>query len=200
MSTFPDSHPYWHLRALVEAEPDLTSVEFSYYQYVPQTVADSREVFRCQRSAFLNPGHVGDIANTPPEGAELACHSRAYFRDGSLRHVLMVDMSTAARAHLDKLRTFLGEQTFGSISWFSSGRSFHGYGSEWVDQENWVKFMGLLLLANRRGFEPTVDPRWIGHRLLAGYSALRWTRHTGFYLSTPKRVDARTSKTVRGTP
>lgn len=105
----------------------------------------------CLMHDIGNPpfGHFGDLL----------------MRDGRRLHLIMVDMSTSARAHLEKLRAFLGDNVFQRIAWYASGRSFHGYGESFLERDDWVKFMGLLLLANQPRLEPTVDPRWIGHRL-----------------------------------
>jgi hypothetical protein len=108
--------------------------------------------------------------------------------DNQTLHLVMVDMSTGARAHLEKLRAFIGDNYADKIAWYRSGRSFHGYGDTLLTGELWVRFMGLLLLANQPSLEPTVDPRWIGHRLLAGYAALRWTKNTEHYLSAPSSI------------
>jgi len=110
-------------------------------------------------------------------------------RDGRRLHLVMVDMSTSARAHLEKLRGFLGDNFFQRIAWYASGRSFHGYGESLLEQDEWVQFMGLLLLANQPRLEATVDPRWIGHRLLAGYASLRWTCNTSHYLTLPRSIE-----------
>lgn len=48
--------------------------------------------------------------------------------------------------------------------------------------------MGKLFLATQVGVPPTVDPRWVGHRLIAGYAALRWTKNTPHYVDTPKKL------------
>ena len=121
---------------------------------------------------------------------ELALHSNVEVVGNESLHLVMVDMSTTARAHLEKLRAFLGDNFYQQIAWYSSGRSFHGYGTELLPQQDWYKFMGLLLLANQPHLGATVDPRWIGHRLLAGYAALRWTKNTSHYLGVPSRLSA----------
>ena len=131
-----------------------------------------------------------------PSGQELAIHSDMLLANGHRKHLVMVDMSTSAKAHLEKLRQFLGEEFFRQITWFDSGRSFHGYGDSLLTEGNWTRFMGLLLLANQPRLEPTVDPRWIGHRLMAGYAALRWTKNTEHYLGLPTDLDHR-SNSVR---
>jgi len=129
------------------------------------------------------------IMNQTPVDQELAIHSDVRVVTNERFHLVMVDMSTAAKAHLEKLRAFLGDNSFEKIVWFSSGRSFHGYGEDLLTEAEWTKFMGLLLLANKPRMEPTVDPRWIGHRLLAGYSALRWTKNTSYYLGSPAVIE-----------
>lgn len=104
-------------------------------------------------------------------------------------HIPMVDMSTGSVAQLAKLRPFLGEELFQRFKWYKSGRSFHGYGRTLVTSSEWSALMGTLLLANQKGLAPTVDPRWVGHRLIAGYAALRWTKNTPHYINLPKEID-----------
>ena len=181
-------HPYWNVRSIVENNPQVVGVSMSYYCYCPQTVADSRVILNLSSAQFLDLQHVENIiAETPPEN-ELAMHSNVKLAAGDDQHLVMIDMSTGAKAHLEKLRAYLGDEFFQQISWFTSGRSFHGYGDDLLGDSDWRKFMGLLLLANKPRIEPTVDPRWIGHRLLAGYSALRWTKNTSNYLAIPSRM------------
>lgn len=100
----------------------------------------------------------------------------------------MIDLSTSSRAHLKKLLAYLGESVFYGFSWYESGRSFHGYGSRLLTKSEWIEFMGILLLSNQKDLKPTVDPRWIGHRLIGGYSALRWTKNTYHYLNFPSKI------------
>jgi hypothetical protein len=185
----PRTHPYWHVRALVERRADVVAVPVSYYTYSPQTVADTRTTWAIPKTEFVKADYVESVMDATPEGQEMAIHSDLQIGSGERVHMVMVDMSTAAKAHLAKLRTFLGDNFFQQISWYSSGRSFHGYGKALLFEAEWVKFMGLLLLANQPRLEPTVDPRWIGHRLFAGYASLRWTRNTSHYLSTPTSLD-----------
>lgn len=182
-------HPYWHVRSLVEKEPDIATLSLSYYMYRPQTVADDRTTLKLSSEDFLDASRISAMIEGTPDGHELAIHSNVLMRSGEHRHMVMVDMSTASKAHLEKLRVFLGDHFFQRIAWFNSGRSFHGYGEDLLTEQQWIKFMGLLLLANKPRFEPTVDPRWIGHRLMAGFAALRWTRNTSHYILPPSRVD-----------
>lgn len=168
---------------------EVAAVPFSYYEYTPQTVEDRRSSFVMPVEQFLDRAEVYRAMEDVEKGCELAVHSDLLMRDGRKLHLIMVDMSTSARAHLEKLRIFLGDNVFQRIAWYASGRSFHGYGESLLERDEWVKFMGLLLLANQPRLEPTVDPRWIGHRLLAGYASLRWTCNTSSYLKLPQSIE-----------
>lgn len=189
----PRSHPYWHVRAVVEQRGDVLAVPVSYYTYMPRAVIDTRSEWLIPVEEFLNPERVFRYMEQTPRGQEMAMHSDIRLTSEMRVHLVMVDMSTSSKAHLEKLRMFLGDNFFHKISWYGSGRSFHGYGESLLPEAEWVKFMGLLLLANQPKLEPTVDPRWIGHRLLAGYASLRWTKNTHYYLGLPVKID----KTVR---
>lgn len=183
-------HPYWHVRAVLDRHGGVMAVPVSYYTYKPRTVEDKRTTWEIAISDFLNAEYMAHVMEKTPRGQELAIHSNIRINGGQDVHLVMIDMSTSARAHLEKLRAFLGDNFYQQISWYSSGRSFHGYGTELLSRENWYRFMGLLLLANQPHLGPTVDPRWIGHRLLAGYAALRWTKNTSQYLGVPSKLDA----------
>lgn len=185
----PKSHPYWHVRSIVQKTPQIATLALSYYTYSRQSVDDIRQTWQVSSSEFCNEAHIEAIQSETPRGQELALHSNVMLTTSERQHLVMVDMSTTARAHLDKLLVFLGDHFSQQIAWFSSGRSYHGYGERLLSETDWVKFMGLLLLANKPRLEPTVDPRWIGHRLLAGYSALRWTLNTSHYLLLPTRLE-----------
>lgn len=184
----PDSHPYWHVRDIVLNRSDVQHVPASYYTYLPQTVAESRTEWLIKSADFLEPEFMENLLESTPTGQEMAVHSDLRLEGGGSAHLVMVDMATASKAHLEKLRVFLGDHFFREIAWFTSGRSFHGYGQSLLPKDDWVKFMGLLLLANKPRLEATVDPRWIGHRLMAGYAALRWTINTDHYLKPPTRI------------
>lgn len=191
----PNSHPYWLVRSIIEQYSDIAAVPVSYYTYQPQAVADCRTTWLIPTEEFLDPQRVLTVIENTPAGQEMAVHSDLRLHNGQRLHLVMIDMSTASEAHLEKLRVFLGDNFFQTISWFASGRSFHGYGGSLLLESDWVKFMGLLLLANQPRLKDTVDPRWVGHRLLAGYASLRWTKNTHHYLGLPTRVGAKIHQT-----
>lgn len=182
-------HPYWHVRSVVERCADVLAVPVSYYTYQPRTVEDTRTTWLIPTREFLDPLHMRRVMEETPSGQELAVHSDFRLKNEECAHLVMIDMSTSSKAHLEKLRAFLGDNVFQKIAWYDSGRSFHGYGETLLSETEWSKFMGLLLLANQPKLEPTVDPRWIGHRLLAGYASLRWTKNTQHYRGAPVSLE-----------
>lgn len=51
-----------------------------------------------------------------------------------------------------------------------------------------ARLLCLLLLQNPKNDRQIVDSRWVAHRLLGGYSALRWTAHQQQYLFEPRLI------------
>lgn len=188
--SIPLGHPYWHARSIVEDYgSEIRTLYFSYYEYIPQSLIDKRETFSLSAGDFLDQNTMEATLRRTPLGQELAIHSMIDVQSGQPMHIPMVDMSTGSVAQLAKLRPFLGEELFQRFKWYKSGRSFHGYGRTLVTSSEWSALMGMLLLANQKGLAPTVDPRWVGHRLIAGYAALRWTKNTAHYINLPKEID-----------
>lgn len=183
-----DEHPYWSVRSVIEASLDVVGLCFSYYTYAPQSLIDERTVFSISRLDFLDENFIQRIISSTPKGQELALHSTVAMRSGECLHLPMIDMSTGSPAQLEKVRPILGNEVFLSFDWYKSGRSYHGYGRYLMRQREWSMHMGKLLLVNKVGLPPTVDPRWVGHRLIAGYAALRWTKNTSHYVDFPRRI------------
>jgi hypothetical protein len=192
MSSIEKSHPYWHVRSVLEDEPNISSLYLSYYLYRPQTLLDQRSIFKVARSDFLRSSYAELILDRCPPGHEVALHSLVDCHDNTVRHLPMVDMATDDLGGLSEVNAFVQDSFFHGFVWFESGRSFHGYGSRFVTHQQWIELMGKLLLCNGKDSRPIVDPRWVGHRLLGGYAALRWTRNTKQYLAVPHRLQPRT--------
>lgn len=180
-------HPYYHVTNLVK-NSRIAQLNLSYYSYQPQSSTDERQSFSLKKEDFLNPSLMEEIAVNCPFGHELAIHSTVKMDNEDIRHIPMIDMASSSKAQILRLNSFLGDHFFKTFSWYSSGRSFHGYGGILLSEKEWIGLMGTLLLANQINLVPIVDPRWIGHRLISGYAALRWTKNTDFYISAPKEL------------
>lgn len=183
-----EDHPYWHVRSVIAANQSaIRSVELSYYSYVARTVFDDRQVFSISPAHFVDLDTIEDVFRCCPIEMEVAMHSKLVMMSGEVLHIPMIDMSTGSAAQLHKLEPIIGQKFF-DFTWYKSGRSYHGYGQTLINERTWCAFMGELLLANQIGRPHMVDPRWIGHRLISGYSALRWSRNTQQYLDFPRKL------------
>lgn len=180
-------HPSLVIQMIIEKYGNDIQFEFSHYIYVPKTINDQRNTFTVSAEE-LTPIKLNDMCNSAPQGTELALHSKVLFQDGAVMHIPMIDLATKAAGIIGRVIDVLPQELLGSVIWFESGRSYHGYGKVLISKEHWVTLMGRLLLVNQHQLPPVVDPRWIGHRLIAGYSALRWTRNTDYYLQKPELV------------
>jgi hypothetical protein len=188
MQLLQADHPYWHVKAIAERHPQLLTLQLSYYVYTPQSLADQRRILEVPRHQFLHPPSVEQLLQSCRHNEEVAFHSLAKFANGQSRHLPLVDMATDVSSSLVDVNAFVQDGEFSGFTWYESGRSFHGYGSGFVTFGNWLVLMGKLLLCNPRVGSPLVDPRWVGHRLIGGYAALRWTWNTKQYLAGPKRL------------
>jgi hypothetical protein len=180
-----DSHPIAMVPCWVNALGGDWLATFSRYCYMPQTVGEIRQRFRVPL-VEVTEGWFEKQLEDLPGGYELAMDSTLCW-GARRRHVPMVDFAAQVMGRgeiLDWANKHLGL----CLTLFDSGRSYHAYGTEPITSRHWIRLMGLLLLANLPDRPPIVDSRWIGHRLLAGYASLRWTRNTDHYLSVPNRV------------
>lgn len=76
---------------------------------------------------------------------------------------------------IERLRLFLPASVLSKAAIFRSGSSFHFYSTELLTGSEWIRFLGLALLANPVNAPAIVDPRWVGHRLAGGFGGLRIT-------------------------
>jgi hypothetical protein len=100
----------------------------------------------------------------------------------------MLDLVGARAPMLADIMEPLGKHRVAHAYVYSSGRSFHVYYPTLITHDEWVRFMGSALLLNMTHHAPVVDQRWVGHRLIGGYAALRWSCNTKTYRSMPERV------------
>ncbi|WP_427911610.1 hypothetical protein ACPWT1_13070 [Ramlibacter sp. MMS24-I3-19] len=188
MFALDEKHPYWHVRSVIGRLESVASLFLSFYVYRPQSLVDQRRTIEVSRNDFLNASFVTGLFRQCRDQEEIAFHSIVIDMSGRTLHLPLVDMATTRVEALVDVNAFLQDSQFSGFVWFESGRSFHGYASELVDGRGWQIAMGKMLLCNPRSGEAIVDPRWIGHRIIAGYAALRWSCNTKQYLSMPSRL------------
>ena len=184
-----DSHPIRFAQSLAEKLGAGWKLSFSSYFYRPSSVFDERFIFWVD-AAEVTDDWLSSQLEGLPEGWELAFNSTIRDDRGRTHHVGLIDFAEDATiiSAQSAVHRMLGDDALRSLSIYDSGRSYHGYISELMIPKEWRSFLGRLLLMNGVSSAPVVDSRWIGHRLLGDYCALRWSMNTSWYRSMPKKV------------
>jgi hypothetical protein len=187
MST--SNHPFSFLSAkLLDQKPELV-LEFSKYVHLGRGKTLSREILQAE-ARHIDSHWVHLQFLTLLKGQELALHSRIYDND-KIYHIPMIDFinTTSEEEALEKVR-HISKILRSDIYLFKSGNSLHGYYFCLIDENQWHKYLGSLLLCNPppNAGEEIIDSRWIGHSLEHGFSALRWSHNTEIYQSIPQRA------------
>lgn len=167
--------------------PTGSVMEFSRYVYVSQTVFDDRTIIRIP-AAEVTHGKLKEEYATLRPNEELAIHSRIIRGGKVVGHIPMIDFADGFEFTKESVQLcshIIPSKIADELNIFSSGRSYHGYSFTIIDSRQWRAFNGRLLLLNMPSKHAIADSRWIGHRLIAGYSSLRLTNFSGKYLQTP---------------
>lgn len=161
-----------------------SSIELSRYHYIPQSFQDYRETMHLAVSELNEDVFLQMIMNLPQD-FELAFHSRVITM-GQLYHIPMIDFGHKGSSPVESqlLKEFSSYWRM-NFNIYNSGRSYHAYGNRLLTTQEWYQFMGSLLLLNKPSGFKLIDERWIGHRIMGGYSALRWSKNTSHYKKFP---------------
>lgn len=178
-------HPISWITQILAAQPNTpTEIQMSRYHYIPQSFEDIRYEFSCPTN-LLNENTLLEMLLTLEPNFELAMHSKVII-SGNTYHFPMIDFGSkgSSPAASETLKELCRHWSMG-FNIYESGRSFHAYGNRLLTHELWLQFMGSLLLLNKPSGYKLIDERWIGHRIMAGYSALRWSKNTSQYKKFP---------------
>jgi hypothetical protein len=184
-------HPLWKLRSELSDHWPVLSLEFSRYIYREFGVTEYRNTFQITADQ-VQDGWLSTQLTTLESEEELAFHSRVNLK-GTKLHIPMIDFVNVAPWQEIQTRLQHISDKIGRNIWlYSSGRSLHGYYFVLMDEPSWYRFLGELLLCNSRDRFPAelVDSRWVGHSLVHGFSALRWSQNTRRHSSLPYLVNA----------
>jgi hypothetical protein len=126
------------------------------------------QVFELPRDQVTVPVINSLLGELEPDFA-MGVSSRVRVRNGETLHIPMIDL-TCGKSD-DNLRTLV--RVFHEIGQsqgllLDSGRSYHYYGLNLLNERSWLQFMGRSLLLT-----PLVDTRYIAHRLVDDYGRLR---------------------------
>lgn len=185
---FLESHPLGFVDSLRERYGNELLLSFSRYRYSPKTRKDDRFRFKVPIELVGPIWFASELANLDSL-QELALESVVEV-NGRVRHIPMLDFRGMTKGQLSAILEIFPSNYTDDLQVYQSGRSYHAYFSQLLTRSQWIKFMGSSLLCNSPTDDSVVDQRWVGHRLIAGYSALRWSCNTPHYKAYPTKVDA----------
>jgi hypothetical protein len=185
-------HPVDFTADFCARHPEIVALEFGIYRYQPQTIRDKRLLKKAPPEKIAARFKQFERQLKPEQ--DIALHSRVYVKKNrfswsstAIRHIPMIDFQSQVRMEdLERVAEIANDFHCHEMAVYFSGRSYHFYGFALLTQEQWVAFMGRVLLLNMPTHEPLVDCRWVGHRLLAGYSSLRWSKNSKQYMQLPE--------------
>ncbi len=182
-------HPLRFLVDVIHDHGEDLKFSFSKYFYRPGSILDQRETFVVDGGDINDEWLSGQLASLE-QGWELALNSKVIDSRNRTHHLGMIDFAAGIGLSevRDQVRRLLGDAMWLKMSCYDSGRSFHGYFNCLLRPGEWHEFLGRILLMNEVDGPQVVDARWVGHRLMGGYCALRWSKNTAWYESYPLRV------------
>jgi hypothetical protein len=161
----------------------VTGVFLSIYRDHPESLIDDRVSYSVPIQNLRSKYQA--LLQRLKKDEEIAFHSvvtTSGQRLGSKKHIPVIDFRSRDRVRVEQtVQMLLDEYRVQQAALFASGRSFHLYLDALFASDDWVKFMGRLLLLNPRRGVVLTDARWVGHRLMGGYAALRWSANTPPY-------------------
>jgi hypothetical protein len=183
-------HPCLLVEELVARHGADLVFTYSRYEVAPpgfQSAAPRSAVLRVPASE-VTPDWLVDRFAELGSNEELAWHSWVRFM-GTGFHIPMIDF--VGRPDLSVLceldRTLVAVMGLsGHFLFFETGRSFHAYFPDVITERAWPEYLGQLLLLNEHNRPPIVDTRWVGHALVRGFTALRWSHNTNRYRAIPR--------------
>jgi hypothetical protein len=161
--------PYWE-SVLVAAAATEKSGLFMREAAKHDPRAEAAKRYEIPATEVASGGLDELVARLRPQEVVALCSTCAT-ADGSVRHIPMMDFRLMPGAgSVEVVREMLEAvgQTGGVI--LGSGRSYHFYGLDLLERDDWLKFLARSLL-----LAPLTDARYIAHRILEGEGALRVT-------------------------
>jgi hypothetical protein len=173
------THPIIFLESLLAQNQLIYQVQLSRYQYHPHSLAEESAPVAVPAARLRES--FDDLERRLGAGEDIAFDSVVRMRgDESTKcHFALLDFEASDLQRIERAsKVLISEYDAKQAVLVNSGRSYHLYMDVLLTHEAWVRFMGRALLLNGRDESPTVDARWIGHRLIGGHAALRWSAKT----------------------
>lgn len=180
--TIDRKHPFCSVRAHLARTTGNWTLEFSKYTHLEQGRTE-RRVLLTQQLANVTHDWLNHILSGLERNEELAFHSRLYCH-GREFHLPLADFRS--RMNPKDARDLVCAQCGfdpAGMEMYDSGRSLHAYYFKPMRRDEWLKYLGDLLLINNT--MERIDTRWVGHSLRNGFSGLRWSCNTARHGSMP---------------
>lgn len=187
-----EQHPFAVMLQIISDHGASLVFTYSRYQIAPpglQAAARRSSVLRVS-ARDLTKDWLADRLSELGQTEEMAWHSWVESQ-GAGFHIPMVDFGDRfADSSLREIgRTLTFEMKLGGeFIFFETGRSFHAYYPGLIPEKAWPAYLGQVLLMNQLNRQPSIDTRWVGHALVRGFAALRWSHNTDRYLFMPRLV------------
>jgi len=113
--------------------------------------------------------------------SKVECYETPGYHSEYYRHIPMMNFHFEESASEEDMYSAIGyicKEQQGFV--LESGRYYHYYGSELMDEEQWRVFLGEFLMPCI-----IVSPRYVGHALYDGYCSLRLTNDRIFKTKIP---------------
>lgn len=172
---------------IVVGDPQIQRVNFRRYLCVPGKPTKD-DVIGLNRQAFLDGAVVEELIEDCPERWNIAFDSKVEDANGDVFQLPMMDLTLRrSPENLDRTKERLKElivPDFGGGFILETEKSYHFLGRRLLSHKEWLKFLGLSLLASivivtpngqENIHELVADYRYIGHSLIRGSAGLRIT-------------------------
>ena len=179
-------HPIDILPLIVNLVGEKSKLEFAFYEYRKEKQEDNRRIVTVTAEKAKDIFYSEIYPMSVRDNLEVALQSRVWKSEKTYCHLLMADLvghlPGTSKNRLEKLYYELGAS---DIFFFQSGKSFHSYGIGTIPVSEFPIVNGKYLTLRNEFGNRIVDDRWVGHRLIAGYWALRLTTIRKKYSRNP---------------
>ena len=180
--TIDHQHPFYSVIEHLTRMNTNWMLEFSKYIQLEKGRTE-RRIFLRRQLANVTNDWLNHILSSLEQNEELAFHSRLYCH-GQEFHLPLADF--LVRMNPEDAKDLVCKKCNferNLLELYDSGRSLHGYYFKLMLRDEWLKYLGDLLLINNT--VEYIDSRWVGHSLRNGFSSLRWSCNTPRHKSMP---------------
>ena len=168
------------IRNILRLQPDIAELYFWSYNYVPQKSDEGGKPFWKTRQEILRSDFLKVLESELLGEEQVSLGSIVKIADGRILHIPMMDFCISKGTQgLETLKDRLNKLGIKNGWILESGGSYHFYGLDLFEGDQWLDFLGSCLLTSivhsRDNIEQVADPRYIGHSLRRGCCALRVT-------------------------